>query len=179
MNFTTLQKTNRQAGMALILAIGLLAVLSILGAVIMNIATRDLSETAATLPNQRALYAADRSIEYSMNRDIIVNLPVMGSLDLATDHVISAAGTTLAATHKQVIDGLGPGTLISGKVSDVGPGSLPPHMAAIHGSEFGANMYHVDVETTATLGKKVHVDASIVRLFKLDDDQIFRTSGGG
>ena len=167
MRFMILQKGNRQKGMALILAIGFLAILSILGAVVMSVATRDLSETAVTMPNQRSLYAADRTVEYAMNRDIIINMPSYGSINLATDNVISVGGVT------------GPGTLVSGSVTDVGPRGLPPHLAAIHGSEFGANMYHVNVETTAPYGKTTHVDASIVRLFKLDDDQIFRTSGGG
>lgn len=179
MRFMILQKGNRQKGMALILAIGFLAILSILGAVVMSVATRDLSETAVTMPNQRSLYAADRTVEYAMNRDIIINMPSYNSINLATDNVISIGGVTLAATHKQVIDATGPGTLVSGSVTDVGPRGLPPHLAAIHGSEFGANMYHVNVETTAPYGKTTHVDASIVRLFKLDDDQIFRTSGGG
>jgi hypothetical protein len=179
MRFTTLQKGNRQKGMALILAIGFLVILSVLGAVVMRVATRDLSETAVTMPNQRSLYAADRSVEYAMNRDIIMNMPVNGSVNLVTDKVLSAGGVELAATHKQVIDASGPGKLDAGTVTDVGPRGLPPHLAAIHGSEFGANLYHVNVKTSAELGKTTHVDASIVRLFKMDDDQIFRTSGGG
>ena len=59
--------------------------------------------------------------------------------------------------------------------------SLPPALAAAHGSEFGANMYHVSVKTKAGTGRlerETHVNASIVRLFKMDDDQIFRTSEG-
>ena len=75
-----------------------------------------------------------------------------------------------------------PGSWFPGTVTDVGPRSLPPAMAAMHGSEFGANLYHVSVETKAGTGRlerSTHVDASIVRLFKMDDDQIFRTSGGG
>lgn len=179
MRFTTLQKGNRQKGMALILAIGFLVILSVLGAVVMRVATRDLSETAVTMPNQRSLYAADRSVEYAMNRDIIMSMPVNGSVNLVTDKVISAGGVELAATHKEVIELSGPGTLDAGIVTDVGPRGLPPHLAAIHGSEFGANLYHVNVKTSAGIGKKTHVDASIVRLFKMDDDQIFRTSGGG
>jgi hypothetical protein len=52
-------------------------------------------------------------------------------------------------------------------------------VAALYGSEFGANFYHVEVEATASGTAKSHVNASIVRLFKSDDDTIFRTSGGG
>jgi hypothetical protein len=199
MNFTTLQSENRQKGMALLLAIGFLAVLSILGAVVMRVSTSGLSATVETLPNQRALYAADRTVEYAMNRDIIINLGAFGEVDLAVedpanpgtalvnsgDNVLSANGATLAVTHDEVInlsgviDGVSTGTIVSGTVTDVGPRSLPPHLAALHGSEFGANLYHVKVKTKAALNKTTHVDAAIVRLFKMDDDQIFRTSGGG
>ena len=42
-NLTTLRRGNRQKGMALIFAIGFLAVLSILGAIVLNVATRDLT----------------------------------------------------------------------------------------------------------------------------------------
>jgi hypothetical protein len=52
-------------------------------------------------------------------------------------------------------------------------------MAEIHGTDYGANMYHVNVETSTTLGGKTHVDAAIVRLFKADDETIFRTHSGG
>lgn len=188
MKFSTLRKDNRQKGMALLLAIGFLAILSILGAVVMQVSQRDLSQTATTLPNQRSLYAADRSVEYAMNRDIIMNLDVSGTVVLADeanapsyngDEVKSAYGVGLGVTHNVVIDSTGPGRLVNGTVTDVGPRNLPPHLAAIHGSEFGANLYHVNVKTTAPAGKTTHVDASIVRLFKMDDDQIFRTSGGG
>jgi len=185
MKLTTLQKNNRQKGMALILAIALLAVLSILGAVVMRVSLRGLVDSSArtyTQSDQQALYAADRAVEYSMNRDLIINLVQSSTADLGTDEVTQANGSGSGVTHKTVIDLSGPGELVSGTVTDVGPRSLPPAMAAMHGSEFGANLYHVSVEAKAGSGaleRSTHVDASIVRLFKMDDDQIFRTSGGG
>jgi hypothetical protein len=119
-----------------------------------------------------------------MNRDLIINLAQSGTVDLTstTDLVKQANGLSSGVTHKSVIDASGPGELVSGTVTDIGPRTLPPAMAAAFGSEFGANMYHVGVETKAGSGRlerSTHVDASIVRLFKMDDDQIFRTSGGG
>jgi hypothetical protein len=187
MIFKSLQKENRQKGMALILAIGFLAVLSILGAVVMRVSTQGLSATSINVPDQEALYAADRSVEYSMNRDIIMNLAVSGTVVLADpdatgghgEAVKDTDGVTLSDTHDVVINGSGSGKIVSGLVEDVGPRALPPHMAAIHGSEFGANLYHVNVKTSSGLSSTTHVDAAIVRLFKMDDDQIFRTSGGG
>ena len=185
MKLTTLQKNNRQKGMALVLAIALLAILSILGAVVMRVSLRGLQDSSArtyTQSDQQALYAADRAVEYSMNRDLIINLAQNNTADLGTDEVKQANGSGSGVTHKTVIDLSGPGELVSGTVTDVGPRSLPPVMAAMHGSEFGANLYHISVETkagTGVLERSTHVDASIVRLFKMDDDQIFRTSGGG
>lgn len=186
MEFSTLQKNNRQDGMALILAIAFLGILSILGAVVMNVSLRGLEDSNArtyTQSDQQALYAADRAVEYSMNRDLIINLAQSGTVNLKTADVIRANGISVAGvTHKSVIDASGPGELEEGSVTDVGPRSLPPAMAAAHGSEFGANLYHVSVKTKAGAGRlerTTHVDASIVRLFKMDDDQIFRTSGGG
>jgi len=185
MEFSTLQKNNRQNGIALILAIVFLAILSILGAVVMNVSLRGLEDSTSrtyTQSDQQALYAADRAVEYSMNRDLIINLSQTVPEYLATDFVKQANGLSSGVTHKSVIDASGPGELVSGTVDDVGPRSMPPAMAALHGSEFGANMYHVSVETKAGSGRlerTTHVDASIMRLFKMDDDQIFRTSGGG
>jgi hypothetical protein len=175
----TLQKHNRQKGMALILAIGFLAVLSILGAVVLTVSTRDMKASAILEPRNQSFYTADRSVEYAMNRDIIINLPVLGTVDLDSDEAKAANGVLMGVTHKEIIEKESIGILVSGTVTDIGPRTLPPAMAAIHGSDFGANLYHVNVETSTTLGGTTHVDASIVRLFKLDDDQIFRTSGGG
>lgn len=186
MIFAIFSRNNREKGLALILAIGFLAILSILGAVVLNVATRGLDETnilsSYTRADQQALYAADRAVEYSMNRDIIVNLAQYNSVNLMTDEVKQATSAGTGVNHNVVINATGPGRIVSGTVTDVGPRSLPPTMAAMHGSEFGANLYHVSVKTEAGLGRfkrNVHVDASIVRLFKMDDDQIFRTSGGG
>lgn len=182
MKLTSMHRDNHQRGMALIFAIGFLAILSILGAIVLQVATRDLTGIGGSTsiqPKQRSLYAADRAVEYAMNRDIIVNLPVSATEDLVTGIVKRADGLSTGVTHKSILDDSGSGTLLAGKVTDVGPRALPAAMAAIHGNEFGANFYHVSVKASAPLGGTTHVDASIVRLFKLDDDQIFRTSGGG
>jgi hypothetical protein len=173
MKLKTFQKHNRQKGMALILAIGFLAVLSILGAVVLKLANQGLSESALTLPGQQSFYTADRSVEYAMNRDIIVSLPSYNSVNLVTDTTASGV------THKSIIEKNSIGTLLSGTVTDIGPSTLPPAMAEIHGTEFGANLYHVNVKASAPLSRTTRVDAAIVRLFKIDDDTIFRTSSVG
>ena len=182
MNILTCAKQNRQKGMALIIAIGFLAILSILGAVVLNVATRDIGASAGFMPARQAFYTSDRAVEYAMNRNIIINLTPGSSTDLAVDDAIDENAVSIGVTHKQIIEAGDGGTLVSGSVEDLGPHDLPPVMAEIHGSDFGANLYHVEVESTAPAGGgavESRVNASIVRLFKLDDDTIFRTSGGG
>jgi hypothetical protein len=179
MNFKTFRNHNRQKGMALIISIGFLAVLSILGAVVMRLSTDGLSDSATSLPKKQSFYAADRSVEYAMNRDLIIHLPVSSSVNLVTAFAKDASGTTMAKKHKEIIDSGGVGELLSGTVADIGPRTLPPAMAEIHGTEFGANLYHVNVKASAPMGGTTRVDAAIVRLFKIDDDTIFRTSSGG
>jgi hypothetical protein len=170
---------NAERGMALILAIGFLALLSILGAVVLQVATRGLEGTASYTPGSQAFYVSDRAVEYSLNRDIVVSLSPGDTIDLMVDDPVTP-GTL---THKSIIEAGAAGQLISGTVTDLGPHELPPAAAERYGSDFGANMYHVQVEATAPSGggetATSHVNASIVRLFKLDDDTIFHTSGGG
>ena len=87
MGFKTLSKNNREKGLALIMAIAFLGILSIIGAVVMNVSLRGLEDSTArtyTQSDQEALYAADRAVEYSMNRDLIINLAQSGTVDLTS-----------------------------------------------------------------------------------------------
>ena len=172
MNISLFQVRNRQKGLALILAIGFLAILSILGAVVLNVSTRDLKQSASYLPQRQAFYVADRAVEYSMNRDIIYNLSSGQTVNL-TD-----------TAHKTIIlkDDLAKGVdLTQGSVKFLPSDGLamPEHLAELHGNDFGVVLYHVNAKAKASMGAESNIDASIVRLFKKDDDQIFRTSGGG
>lgn len=165
-----------ESGMALIMAIGFLAILSILGAVVMQSSTRDLAASGAKRPENQAFYAVDRAIEYSMTRGLILSMPVSGEVDLMTDIV------TGTITHADVI-GTADSALTAGKVYDIGPNDMPASAAELFGDDFGANYYHVEAKVvtppTGTPLATSNANASIVRLFKRDDDTIFRTSRGG
>jgi len=182
MKLKTLHKSNRQRGTALIIAIGMLAVLSILGTVVLTTSTRDLTLSGGFLPARQAFYTADRAVEYSMNRDIIVNLNPGAVLNLVGVNAKDINNNDLPITHDAVITADAGGVLLSGTVEDLGPRDLPPTMAERHGTDFGANLYHVKVKSAASNAAgapQSRVDASIVRLFKVDDDTIFRTTEGG
>jgi hypothetical protein len=184
MKFLTFQKNKRQQGMALILAIGFLAVLSILGAVVMRVSTQDMKSSGLVVPAQKAFYVADRAVEYALNRDMIYYLNPMGTPPTPTADLVNGTVSS-GTTHKEIIEaGEDKISLESGKVEDLGASFLPPYLASVHGSDFGANLYHVKVKTMANKGNTnleaaAHVDAAIIRLYKKDDDQIFRTSGEG
>ena len=171
---------NKESGMALIMAIGFLAILSLLGALVMRMSTDDLKASGRQEPRKQVFYAADRAIEYSMTRGLILNMPVNGEVDLVNDNLF---GTTVK--HREVIDSAD-SILTAGKVSDVGPNDMPAAIAGLFGEDFGANYYHVEAKAeTVRTGAggaplaTANTNASIVRLFKRDDDTIFRTSRGG
>ena len=169
-----------ESGMALLLAIGFLAILSILGAVVMRVSTEDLKASGTKEPEKQAFYAADRAVEYAMTRGLILNLAASGEENLVADTV---DGTTV--THATVIN-TSDSEITAGMVYDVGPNDMPAAVAELFGEDFGANYYHVEakVKTVKTGAGGVplatsNVNSSIVRLFKRDDDTIFRTSRGG
>jgi hypothetical protein len=179
MKFLTFQKAHRQKGMALILAIGFLAVLSILGAVVMKVSTSGMKASGMVVPKQKAFYVADRAVEYALNRDMIYYLNPMAGTPTAN---LYSGTVPSGATHKEIIEvGELDISLESGIVEDLGESSLPPYLASVHGNDFGANLYHVKVKAMAykdtPVEAEAHIDAAIVRLYKKDDDQIFRTTG--
>jgi hypothetical protein len=173
------ERTKGESGMALIIAIGFLALLSILGALVMRVTTEDLKSAAGLIPNQQAFNVADRAVEYALNRDIIVGLSTGDTVNLLNDDAITP-GTL---THKAIIGASTLAQLESGSVVNIGPQDLPATLKDRFGSDFGANAYHVQIKAKGTgsggAASGSNVNASIVRLFKMDDDSIYITDGGG
>jgi len=174
------RKRDSQKGMALILAIGLLAVLSILGAVVLDVSTKGLKQTAGDLPRQRAFYAADRAVDYALNDTILAILDGdSGSttVDLTT------------TTHKNLIlsDDASKGvTLEEGTVKDFGADGetgLPNYIKEIFGISAKGNLFHVNVKTTVhkntPVEQSVHIDSGVLRVWMSQDDQILITGGKG
>ena len=169
-----IQPLGNERGIALILAIGMVAVISILASIVYTSTNRELKSSGRFQNKFAAFYTADRAVEYSLNRDILLSLTPGDSTDLMADTIDGS--TDEAKKHYNFIE-IDSGDLESGMVTDEGPGSLPAHLAGKYGSEFGANLYHVSTRAKGPDGSEAHVDSQIVRLFKLDDDTIFRTSG--
>jgi hypothetical protein len=200
----TMQTRRGERGMALILAIAFLGILSIIGAVVIRYASQGMVNASKVAPEKRVFNVADRAVEYALNRDIIVAL---AGRDPAVVTIVNDIPRVELHTpaNRALINVSLPGHstgIIEGTVDDLGPGDLPAGAAGLFGSDFSANYYQVQVKVgapaptyddaktppipdsykAAIANKNVtvtHVNASIVRLFKLDDDTIFRTSGGG
>ena len=184
---TSHPKRTGERGMALVVAIGFLLVLSILGAVVLTVANRGLQDVASFSPVRKSFYTVDQAVEYAMNGDLVYNLSMRGTISLVDlpsgdpidDIARDRNGASLGVTHEQIIEKVSGGNLVSGQVADLGPKALPASLSGKYTTDFGANLYHVTAEGRAPGGESQKVDASIVRLYKLEDDVIFRTTGGG
>lgn len=162
-------KLKDENGMALIMAVSMLLILTILGALSWSVSNRQIGSAGELQSNYQAFFAAQRGIEYALNRDVLVNMS--GSVDLATND------------HKPIIDAgnsvaTGRGEIQSGEIVDAGPGEVPLRLRARYGSDFGANYYFISVEARGPRGETEEVETQVVRLFKHDDDSIYRTDGG-
>lgn len=149
-----------QRGAALIVAISLLAIMSILGTILISSTTTEISLTSNTRNHIRAFNTADRAIEYAMQRATLTTA--------ATDLYVDAdAGGTL---HRDYID-LGNAVLepVVGEntVEFVGSGPPPPGFASDAG-EFKANFHLIKVVAiapdTATYPSRVTIKSQIAKI---------------
>ena len=159
-----------EKGMALILAVGMLAIFSLLGFAVHEVASRDVRSSAVFRAQESAFYAAERAVEYALNRDMLLTMGAGIDLKTGTHPASINAGSTKAS---------GGGELDLGSVNDAGPGEMPIKLKAKYGSDFGANYYYITVKGIGPEETEAEIDTQVVRLFKRDDDNIFRTTGGG
>ncbi|WP_305045112.1 hypothetical protein [Geoalkalibacter sp.] len=161
--------------MALVLSVAMLLILTILGAVVWTASNRQISESGDKQANQQAFLATQRGVEYATNRDILLSMNAGDSVNL------------IAGAHKANINagnskGNGQGEIVAGEITDAGPGEMPERLRARYGSDFGANYYFISIAAEARQAPHIireDVETQVVRLFKHDDDSVFRTTGGG
>lgn len=114
---------DNQRGMALILALVMLTLMSLLGAMALSTSTTEISIAGNYRASQQAFYAAQRAVEYSMTNEHIYDrsvndFPVSLTGDYATD---IAAGTDNGGLDGDVtnqVDYLTSGALPPGSGSD-------------------------------------------------------------
>lgn len=171
---STCSVVGNERGAALILAIVMLVILSILGSVVLMSSGTEMKVSGNYQVAKQTFWVADRAVEYATSREILMTMGT--EVDLMTDS--TAAGDL----HKANIEAAGGGVLTEGTIRDLGPGDLPAKIAEAYGTDFGANFYHVSVtakQKDEPNAAEVHIDTSIVRIFKSEDESIFITTGGG
>lgn len=188
--------------MALIMAIAFLGLLSLIGAVVIRYANEGLTSSAKVVPEKRVFNVADRAVEFALNREVIIELAGMTPSTAWMDLHDPANKTATNIPWRNLINNNNAG-IIEGRVTDLGPGEMPAGLAGMFGTDFSANFYLVEAKVgtpapvysnpdtsvaptagylTDVANKRVtvtHVNASIVRLYKLEDETIFKTSGSG
>lgn len=157
-----------ERGAALIMAVIMLVILSVLGSVVLMSSDSEMKVSGNYQVAKQTFSVADRAVEYATSREILMALE--NQINLNT------------GDHKTRIEAGGGGVLTTGVVRDLGPGDLPASLVGSYGSDFGANYYEVSVtaqQTVAPASAAARIDTSIVRIYKTDDDSIFITTGGG
>jgi Tfp pilus assembly protein PilX len=157
-----------ERGFALVLALAMIAILSLLGVLVLNTADTELSISGNYRNSQQAFFAAERAVEYAMGNTAIVG-STASSVDL-NDHA--------ADIH---VDGSGLDTTATNVVENLGVGELPDWLATRYGREkFGGNFYSISVTGEGRNGRsRARIEAEQVRIFQKDDEgQLITTSGG-
>ena len=159
-----------QRGFALILAVVMLAILSILGAFALTSSTTEIGISGNYRTAQQAFFAAERAIEYSLgNTDILSS-----TTDVDLNAGLHPARLAVAGSGR--ID-----PTATNVVQNLVANELPDSLAEIYSREkFGGNYYVISVTGEAPGGRsKVRVETQQVRIFQKDDEgQLITTSGG-
>lgn len=159
-----------ERGAALIMAIIMLVILSVLGSVVLMSSDSEMKVSGNYQAAKQTFWVADRAVEYATSRDMLMSMGVGTVLNLT------------AAPHKARIEAAGGGILTEGTITDRGVGGMPTALAGAYGSDFGANYYQVSTtaqQTSDANSPAVRIETTIVRIFKNDDESIFITTGGG
>lgn len=160
-------------GAALIMAIIMLVILSVLGSVVLMSSDSEMKVTGNYQVAKQTFWVADRAVEYATSRDMLMSMGAGAVVNLVTAD---------AGVHKTRIEAAGGGILTEGSIRDRGVGGMPTALAGAYGSDFGANYYQVSTtaqQTSDANSPAVRIDTTIVRIFKNDDESIFITTGGG
>lgn len=156
-----------ERGLALILCIGFLALLSILGATVLNLTNSDLQLTTRDRRAKDIFYTADRAVEYALSPSVYTNLTNVGDqVDLTADLVPGGA-----VTHKSRIIDAGKKTdLINALVTYEGFGGPPSRAAKYDKTASAGKVYryfHISVEASSDPPgqDRAFIDAQVVQVF--------------
>lgn len=152
-NFTKfLQPPRNQRGMALMVVVSLLAIMSLLGFCVLDTADVELNIAGNNRARQQAFYAAERALEYASTSASIYSTIGTGALSL--DDSQAAIITANAADTR----------LMVGDVRYLTTGSLPPDSGS-DPTYFAARIYGINVVTEGPVSAMARIEAQVSRVF--------------
>lgn len=158
-----------QRGIALILALGMLVILSLLGALALSVSTTDVQISGNLKNSQDSFYAAEAAVEYAMgNTDITQSIGVTNLNDLAHKNNLTMGGTKLDPDAVN-------------QVVSLGAGELPDSLSSRFGREkFGGAYYTISVTGVGVNERsQTKIEAEQVRVYQKDDEGVLITTGSG
>lgn len=158
-----------QRGIALILALGMLVILSLLGALALSVSTTDVQISGNLKNSQNAFFAAESAVEYAMGNTAITQSTGITNLNSgAHPGNLSMGGTKLDPTAVNQVESLG-------------AGELPDSLSARFGREkFGGAYYTISVTGVGVNERsQTKIEAQQVRVYQKDDEGVLITTGSG
>jgi hypothetical protein len=164
---TSCHSLGNERGTALVLALVMLALMSILGALALSTSTTEVSISGNYRSSQQAFYAAERAVEYAMTNEEIFDSIGMGSIDLVGDADTTGATATSLDDHLANItadtgnSGLDPAGV--NQVVYLASGNLPPGTGS-DPTYFQARYYIVNVTAQGPNGTSARVESQVARI---------------
>lgn len=147
---------SNQRGIALVLALSMLTIMSILGAMALSTSTVEVGLSGNYRTSQLAFYSAQRATEYAMTNGAIFATIGTGSIDLNSgDHPTYIRGGTT--------ESLGLKTGVDNSISHQLTGALPPDTGS-DPTYFEARYYLIDVTGEGPNNSVAHVESQIGRI---------------
>ncbi|OEU69935.1 MAG: hypothetical protein BA864_12825 [Desulfuromonadales bacterium C00003093] len=159
-----LRPLNNQRGMALILAISMLAIMSILGAMALSTSSTEVGLSGNYKTTQLAFYSAQRALEYATtNGDIYASIGT-GVIDLETgDHPTNIIGGTAEGLGIFEISGDADEGPLDNKVTHLLTGNLPPGSGS-DPTYFEARYYLINVTGEGPRNSIARIESQVGRI---------------
>ncbi|HXV20931.1 MAG TPA: pilus assembly PilX N-terminal domain-containing protein [Desulfuromonadales bacterium] len=158
---------DNQRGTALVLALVMLALMSILGVMSLTTSTTEVGISGNYRSSQQAFYAADRAVEYAMTNEQIFDSIGTGTIDLIADADTTNATATTNDDHiTNIAAETGNSGLQSGganQVTYLTSGALPPGTGS-DPTYFQARYYVITVNSQGPNNSAARVETQVARI---------------
>lgn len=155
-----------QRGMALVLTLVMLTLVTILGALALSTSTTEIGISGNYRASQEAFYAVERAVEYAMTSEYIFSHIGTGSVTLTDgtdagttedDHATNIAAGTSGAGQSGLKSGA------NNQVEYIGSGPLPPGSGS-DPTYFQSRFYVINVTCQGPSSSEASVEAQVARI---------------